>query len=101
MARHGYAPSGRLFEAAACGTPILSDWWPGLETFFEPAAEILVARSTEDALAALELSDAELRRLAEAARERTLAQHTGARRAEQLLAACESARSARPTMVRV
>ena len=39
----GYCPSGRLFEAAACGAPILSDWWEGLEAFFEPGEEILVA----------------------------------------------------------
>ena len=91
MARHGFAPSGRLFEAASCGSPILSDWWPGLDAFFEPGDEILVARSTDDALAALNLSDRELARLARAARERTLEQHTGACRARELLAACEAA----------
>ena len=53
-------PSGRLFEAAACGAAILSDWWEGLDAFFEPGREILVARTTEDALAALDLSDARL-----------------------------------------
>ena len=37
----GLLPSGRLFEAAACGVPILSDWWDGLEEFFEPGREIL------------------------------------------------------------
>jgi spore maturation protein CgeB len=89
MARHGFAPSGRLFEAAACGSPLLSDWWPGLDAFFQPGEEILVARSTEDALAALALSDAELKRIAQSARERTLEQHTGECRARELLAACE------------
>ena len=44
MARMGWCPSGRLFEAAACGAPILSDWWEGLDAFFEPGREILVAR---------------------------------------------------------
>ena len=91
MARHGYAPSGRLFEAASCGSPIVSDRWPGLEAFFEPGVEILVARSTDDALAALSLSDAELGRMARAARERTFQQHTGACRARELVAACEAA----------
>jgi spore maturation protein CgeB len=91
MARYGYAPSGRLFEAAACGSPILSDWWPGLDAFFEPGAEILVARSTEDALAALDCTDAELARVAKAARQRTLEQHTGECRARELLAACDAA----------
>jgi spore maturation protein CgeB len=91
MARFGYAPSGRLFEAASCGSPILSDWWPGLDAFFEPGAEILVAGSTDEALAALDLSDAELSRIARAARERTLAQHTGACRTRELVALCEAA----------
>jgi spore maturation protein CgeB len=76
MADFGYCPSGRLFEAAACGTPILSDTWEGLEHFFEPGREILVARSTDEALAALDLPDADLALLARAARERTLAEHT-------------------------
>jgi spore maturation protein CgeB len=84
MAEMGWCPSGRLFEASACGTPILSDGWDGLEAFFEPGREILVARTTDDAVAALDLSDAELQRIATASRERTLAEHTSARRAEQL-----------------
>jgi spore maturation protein CgeB len=90
MARHGFAPSGRLFEAASCGTPILSDWWPGLDAFFVPGEEILIAQSTEDALAALDLSDVELRKIADAARERTLQHHTGRSRARELLAACDA-----------
>jgi spore maturation protein CgeB len=90
MARHGFAPSGRLFEAAACGSPLLSDWWPGLDTFFQPGEEIVVARSTDEALNALSLTSAELQRIARAARERTLQQHTGECRARELLAACEA-----------
>jgi spore maturation protein CgeB len=90
MARHGFAPSGRLFEAAACASPLLSDWWPGLDAFFEPGREILVATSTDDALEALRLSDAELQRIGRTARERTLEQHTGDCRARELLAACEA-----------
>lgn len=84
MAAMGYCPSGRLFEAAACGTPILTDCWEGLDHFFEPGSEILVASSTEDAVAALEISDAELRRIARAARERTLAEHTAEARAIEM-----------------
>ena len=91
MAEMGYCPSGRLFEAAACGVPILSDSWPGLDEFFEPGTEILVASRTEDAIAALDTSDAELARLAQAARERTLADHSAERRALQLIAALENA----------
>jgi spore maturation protein CgeB len=85
MARMGYCPSGRLFEAAACGVPVLSDSWEGLDRFFEPGKEILVAGSPAEAVAALSLSDAELARIARAARERTLAEHTAERRAEELV----------------
>lgn len=89
MKRMGYCPSGRLFEAAACGTPILSDQWEGLELFFEPGREILVANNRDEAVNALELSDEELVRIARAARERTLAQHTATIRALELEAMFE------------
>jgi spore maturation protein CgeB len=84
MAKNGHCPSGRLFEAAACGTPLLSDWWEGLDDFFAPGREILVARDTDEALAALDLDDAQLARIARDARERVLAQHTSAHRAAEL-----------------
>ena len=58
MARMGYCPSGRLFEAAACGVAIVSDEWAGLDTFFQPGVEILVARNTDDVIAAMQLSKA-------------------------------------------
>jgi spore maturation protein CgeB len=83
MARTGWCPSGRLFEAAACGVPILSDSWPGLEEFFTPGSEILVAESREDAIAALDLSGGELARIARAARERTEAEHTADQRVRE------------------
>ena len=99
MARMGYCPSGRLFEAAACGTPILSDAWDGLDAFFRPSSEILVATDTEEAIAALQLSDAELARIAARARERTLEEHTADRRAAELERAIEAAASgASPAM---
>lgn len=84
MAAMGYCPSGRLFEAAACGTAVVSDWWEGLDTFFTPGSEILVAGSTDEAVAALELSDKEISAIARAARERTLAEHTSDCRAREL-----------------
>ncbi len=87
MARMGYCPSGRLFEAAACGAPLLSDRWEGLEKFYLPGREILTAGGTEEAMAALQRPDAELERIARAARERTLVEHTSSRRAEELEAA--------------
>lgn len=93
MARSGHCPSGRLFEAAACGTPLLSDGWEGLDEFFVPGEEILVARSTEDTLRALSLPPGELERIARAARERTLAEHTAERRARELEELLEGAAS--------
>jgi spore maturation protein CgeB len=95
MAALGWCPSGRLFEAAACGTPVLSDDWPGLGDFFQPGEEILVARGTEEVLGALERPREELARIGRRARERTLAEHTAARRAEQLVALLQAAHSRR------
>ena len=92
MAQMGWCPSGRLFEAAACGVPILSDDWPGLDAFFEPGAEILVARTTDDAMAALALPDATLAAIARAARARTLAQHSAEARAAEMVQAFEHVR---------
>ncbi len=94
MAEMGWCPSGRLFEASACGAPILSDNWEGLDSFFVPGSEILIARTTGDAVAALDLSDAELNRIARASRERTLAEHTSEHRARELETLLASARSA-------
>jgi len=85
MGDMGWCPSGRLFEAAACATPIVSDVWPGIGSFFEPDREILLAHGTNDVLAALDLTDAELARIARAARERTLTEHTSDHRAAELL----------------
>lgn len=92
MAAMGYCPSGRLFEAAACGAPVLSDDWEGLERFFRPGAEILVANNTDQAVNALELDDASLHRIGRAARERTLDEHTSEVRARDLEAILERAR---------
>lgn len=91
MAEMGFCPSGRLFEAAACGCPLLSDAWEGLETFLTPGHEILVARTTEEAMEAISLPAEELRRVAAAARERVLDEHTADRRARELVALLEAA----------
>ncbi len=85
MARMGWCPSGRLFEAAACGAAILSDAWEGLDAFFTPGEDILVAREPGDALAAIDLPDAEIARIARSGRERTLDEHSAARRASQMI----------------
>ena len=84
-ARGGYCPSGRLFEAAACGTAILSDWFYGLGAFFRPGQEILIVNRGDEVTEALRLPDDELRHIANRSRERTLSEHTGDARAEQLL----------------
>lgn len=84
MARSGWCPSGRLFEAAACGATILTDSWAGLDAFFAPGREVLPVETTGDVVAALAISDAERRRIGEAARERVLAEHTSDRRAAEL-----------------
>jgi spore maturation protein CgeB len=90
MAAMGFCPSGRLFEAAACGTPILTDSWNGLAHFYTPGQEILVVRDSHDVLNALSLTPPDLARVAQAARERTLDEHSSAKRAEELLALLES-----------
>jgi spore maturation protein CgeB len=93
MAAFGHCPSGRFFEAAACGTPLITDYFTGLEEFFDPYSEVLVAHETKDVLFGLRLPDSDLQRIAAAARERTLDQHTGIVRARQMLAAFERART--------
>jgi spore maturation protein CgeB len=85
MARAGWSPSVRIFEAAACGTPIVSDAWPGLERFLRPGREILIARSTREALAiVLGTPETERAAIAQRARLRVLSEHTAACRVELL-----------------
>ena len=102
MVAAGFSPSVRLFEAAACGTPIISDAWEGLGTFFEPGSEILVAHRSEDVVQALSsVSALERREIGRRARERVLREHTAAHRAALLESYArelcgERARSARP-----
>jgi spore maturation protein CgeB len=85
MRSAGYSPSVRIFEAAACGAPIVSDYWPGLETFFELETEILTAASADQVLVYLnEISESERRAIGEQARLRVLAAHTSEQRAIEL-----------------
>ena len=85
MIAAGYSPSVRLFEAAATGTPLLSDWWDGLDTVLAPGREILVAAGADDVLDILSgRSEAERRTLAEAARASVLARHSAVHRAAEL-----------------
>jgi spore maturation protein CgeB len=90
----GYSPSVRLFEAAACGTAIVSDNWPGLHTFFTAGREILIATSADDTVGYIKgLDSSELRRIGRAARERVLAAHTSHVRAREFERAVEIAAS--------
>ncbi len=96
MARAGYSPSVRLFEAAACAVPILSDRWPGLETVFDPLREIRIVDTTEDVLAILRtMPDAERLALGASARRRVLEEHSSSRRASALEVFIAEARARR------
>jgi len=82
MRQYGWAPSTRLFEAAAC---IISDRWPGLQAVFEPDQQVLLADCREDVSRQLELFSPERRAaIGAAARRRVLADHTYERRAAQV-----------------
>jgi spore maturation protein CgeB len=85
MVAAGFSPSVRLFEAGACGVPIVSDPWPGIETFFDPGSEIVVARNAGDVLDLLrQTPEAERLEIGRRGRARVLADHTASRRAETL-----------------
>jgi spore maturation protein CgeB len=85
MKRAGYSPSVRLFEAGACGAPIISDWWEGLDSIFEIGREVLISTSAGDTLRFLrEFPDAQGLAMGDAARRRILAEHTPRQRAIQL-----------------
>ena len=85
MIRLGWSPSVRLFEAAACGTAIVSDWWDGLDSLLQPDEEILIARGHDDMLRILrKIPEHERRRIGLAAQARVLAAHTAAHRAAEL-----------------
>jgi spore maturation protein CgeB len=85
MIEAGYSPSVRLFEAAACGTPIISDAWDGLETLLRPDTEILVATTTRQVVEwIVDMPDTQRHAIGERARARVQSEHTAAHRARQL-----------------
>lgn len=92
MAAAGYSPSVRLFEAAACGASILSDWWQGLEDFLTPGRELMVVRNASEVIQILRsTADAEREGMGRAARERILSCHTSHHRAlqfEEIVSRC-------------
>ena len=96
MVQAGWSPSVRLFEAAASGACIVSDNWPGLDTFFRPQREILLPSSSEDVAAYITgLSDAQVRAIGGRAQQRVLAEHTSAHRAREFERAVERSTVAR------
>jgi spore maturation protein CgeB len=85
MRRAGWSPSVRLFEAGACGVPVISDAWPGIEELFHPGRDIFVARRAAEVVRILrETTDAERARVGARLRGRVLAHHTAALRAAEL-----------------
>jgi spore maturation protein CgeB len=91
MVAAGWSPSVRLFEAAACGIPILSDRWRGLDELLPDGEAIVIADDTQAAIAAIDEPDAALQVRAAKARGVVLARHTGMARARELLAALSAA----------
>lgn len=86
MIRAGYSPSVRLFEAAACGVPIISDYWEGIESIFEPEKEILIAKDSADVIRYFrEISDQERIHIGKNARQKVLQYHTAKARARELV----------------
>jgi len=86
----GYSPSVRLFEAAACAATIVSDNWPGLDTFFAPGKEILLPVDHADVIRYIgDYDDSELRRIGWAARDRVLTAHSNRERAREFEQAVE------------
>jgi spore maturation protein CgeB len=86
MIKAGYSPSVRLFEAAACGVTIISDYWKGLETFLKPDKEILIAESPDDTIRMLnKITDQERFTIGKRSREKILNEHTAEKRAGELI----------------
>jgi spore maturation protein CgeB len=84
MVTAGYSPSVRLFEAAGCGATIISDAWPGLETFFVPGKEILLAVNADEVVSFMtELESSQVCAIGRNAQERVIAEHSSERRATE------------------
>jgi spore maturation protein CgeB len=97
MKMAGYSPSVRLFEAAACATPIISDYWNGIETLLTPGEEILIARESKDVIEILKNQSNEQRiKVGENARKKILNNHTGEHRAKDLENYIEAYRNEKP-----
>lgn len=98
MADLGWCPSGRLFEAAACGTPMISDRWDGIGEFFAPGEEILLAENSDDVMNVFKLDESERLRIGRRAQARALDEHNAAKRAREMIAYFEAASYRTPAM---
>jgi spore maturation protein CgeB len=95
MARYGYSPATRVFEAAGAAACVITDAWEGIELFLEPQTEVLVAHDGDEvAEHVARLDTAKARRIGRAAYARVLAEHTYAHRAAQLEALLEGRHAA-------
>ena len=106
MIAAGWSPSVRLFEAAACGTPIISDYWRGLDELLPHGEAIIIAQRTEDVVEALSSTSSTQRdEIATNARMRVLEEHTGLARSRQLVTALKGflpqARAEQPALQRI
>ena len=99
MIEAGWSPSVRLFEAAACAVPVISDQWWGIEELFKPGSEIILAEGAGDVVAALQRTDSDASSMGHAARSKVLAAHTAAHRAAELEAYLEEAAAAARPML--
>src|SRR5207253_10210541 len=84
MVKRGYSPSVRLVQAAACGVPVISDNWRGIETLFEPDEEILIAENSNDVIEFLRMPETRRHEIGAAARQRFLRDHAPEQRAKDL-----------------
>lgn len=100
MVMAGYAPSVRLFEAAACATAIISDYWEGLDSFFKFGEEILISSTSEHTLKYLtDISEKERIAIGERARKRVLNAHTATHRVQEFEMYIKEAKKKRGTYI--
>lgn len=99
MVRFGFSPATRVFEAAGAAACLITDYWEGIEYFFEPGSEVLVARNGEEVAEHVRTVTPEhARAIGQAAYRRVLRDHTYAERAAQLEEALEGARNRVPAI---
>jgi spore maturation protein CgeB len=85
MAKYGFSPATRVFEAAGAGACIITDYWTGIDTFFEPGKEILIANNGEEVIQILAaLTNEQAEEIGKAALRKVFTEHTYTHRAAEL-----------------